>query len=112
MALYYWPLPLTEEASRWITKRSRKDLNSDSSANVPDDNKASAISSAGSNRIDDQDEDNLALSLALSAVAFVLRPTNIVLWSFLGLELCVRSWRASHSTSNIIRLVGKAVVIG
>jgi hypothetical protein len=66
----------------------------------------------GSRLCDDQDQDNLALSLALSAVAFVLRPTNIVLWSFLGLELCLRSWKASRRMSDVFKLVGKAVVIG
>lgn len=61
---------------------------------------------------DTQDEDNLNLSLALSAAAFVLRPTNIVLWSFLGLELCIRSWTFTRKFRNVLKLVGRAILIG
>jgi hypothetical protein len=111
MALYYWPLPLSREASRWITTSTRKKSTS-SSTDTPEDKKTLDTTAAGSYLVDDQDEDSLALSLTLSAIAFVLRPTNIVIWSFLGLELCTRSWKVSHSAGHILKLVTKAFVIG
>jgi hypothetical protein len=62
--------------------------------------------------VDDQEEDNLALSLTLSAIAFVLRPTNIVLWSFLGTELCMRSWKTTRSIRPAMKLIEEAIIIG
>ncbi|KAI5454608.1 glycosylphosphatidylinositol anchor biosynthesis [Naganishia albida] len=111
IALYYWPLPLSEEASRWSANPIGRGVNGSTSSNVRDKKEVPDVPTA-LRLNDDQDQDNLTLSLALSAVAFVLRPTNIVLWSFLGTELCIRSWKASGRMGNVIKLVGQAAVIG
>jgi phosphatidylinositol glycan class B len=112
MALYYWPLPLSEETSRWNTSEIGRISSRGSTTDMRNKEDTGNTALTGSQLCDDQDQDSLALSLALSAVAFVLRPTNIVFWSFLGLELCLRSWKASRRMSDVFKLVGEAVVIG
>lgn len=112
IALYYWPLPLAEERSRWRSYGS-SEADSTSSENAQNDKgHIRGSDKTVSHLADDQEEDNLALSLTLSAIAFVLRPTNIVLWSFLGFELCLRSWKVIRSLHPALRLVGMATTIG
>lgn len=110
MALYYWPLPLVAEQSRWSSEQSRRIRIFP--AQSADEKSQKAGHKTGSTSRDDLEEDNLVLSLTLSAMAFVLRPTNIVLWSFLGCELCLRSWRATRSFLPTVKLVTKAIMVG
>jgi hypothetical protein len=59
--------------------------------------------------------DRLTLSLALSAVAFCIRPTNLFLWSFLGAELCLRQARGkplSKGVMSIAKLLARAICVG
>jgi hypothetical protein len=109
MALYYWPLPLLDESTRWAT-RGRVQTKAMQLPSVLSKDQSEITSNVKTE--DDQHEDNLNLSLALSATAFVLRPTNIVLWSFLGLELCFRSWTSTRKFQNVVKLAGRAIVIG
>ncbi|KAJ9125245.1 hypothetical protein QFC22_000200 [Naganishia vaughanmartiniae] len=109
MALYYWPLPLSDESSRWVSEGSTPNKAIQQSSVIS--GKQSQTTPDVKTK-DDQDEDNLNLSLALSAAAFVLRPTNIVLWSFLGLELCVRCWRSTRKFQNVVKLAVRAIIIG
>ena len=58
-----------------------------------------------------QSESKIALSLFLSAIAFVLRPTNMVLWMVLGAELIWRTISQRNLVSGV-GLITKAAVIG
>ncbi|KAJ9108902.1 hypothetical protein QFC21_000223 [Naganishia friedmannii] len=109
MALYYWPLPLLDESMRWNTERSINKQAIQQSSVIADKQSEATLHDKTK---DDQDEDKLNLSLALSAAAFVLRPTNIVLWLFLGIELCIRSWTSTRRFQNVVKLVGQAIIIG
>lgn len=110
IALYYWPMPMVAEKSRWSSEQSRRIRFSP--PHSADETSQKAGHKTGSKSRDDQEEDNLVLSLTLSAMAFVLRPTNIVLWSFLGCELCLRSWRATRSFLPTVKLLAKAILVG
>lgn len=53
---------------------------------------------------------SLACSLSLSAIAFVLRPTNVIFWVMMGGELV---WRhGTRRPTNAGRIIGLAVIIG
>jgi hypothetical protein len=112
IALYYWPLPLLAEDSRWPSNLGSKVIPASLQKDRDEKEYSSGSKKTVSCLVDDQEEDNLALSLTLSAIAFVLRPTNIVLWSFLGSELCLRSWKTTRSLRPAMQLVGKAIIIG
>lgn len=81
IALYYWPFQSAAAPIAGNTSYSRK-----------------------------IDFGRLALSLGLSATAFVLRPTNLVFWVVMGGELVIRT--ARHNAFTGLKIVALAFVIG
>jgi phosphatidylinositol glycan class B len=81
VALYYWPFRSPVEGIAGNTSHSRR-----------------------------IDFGRLALSLTLSATAFILRPTNLTFWAVLGTDLLVRIGRRDLFAG--FKVIALAVFIG
>lgn len=81
MALCYWPFRSPVESIAGNTSHSRR-----------------------------IDFGRLALSLMLSATAFVLRPTNLTFWAVMGTELVVRIGRRDLLAG--VKVIALAVFVG